>query len=68
MFGRIRKGDYVLITDNTQEEYLQIGQVITVQHYTCSDDVMFYRVQFIDKICEYTDSLKDKCKVIKFER
>lgn len=65
---RIREGDYILITNKNEEKYLQIGEVIKIQNYPCSDDVLFYRVQFVDEIYDYTYSLENICKVLMVER
>ena len=68
MFRRIRKGDCILITDNTQERYLQIGRVIEVKNYPHSDDVQLYRVEFTDKIYDYDYNLEVICRVLMLER
>lgn len=68
MYRRIRERDFILITDNTQEKYLQIGQVIEVKNYPRSDDVQLYRVKFTDRICEYDCNLENICKVLMLER
>lgn len=67
MTRRLRERDYILITDVMRDRYLQIGKVIKVQNYPHSDDIQLYRVQFIDSICEYDDSLEDKCRVLMFK-
>ena len=67
MMRRIREGDYILITNKNEEKYLQIGEVIKIQNYPRSDDVLFYRVQFVDEIYDYTYSLEKICKVLMVE-
>lgn len=68
MRKRIKRKDYILITDDTQDRYLQIGEVIEVQNYPHSDDVQLYRVKFIDEVVEYKYTLEDECKVLMLER
>lgn len=68
MVRRIRERDFILITDNNQEKYLQIGQVINIRNYPRSNDVQFYRVQFADEVCEYDYTLENICKVLMLER
>lgn len=68
MYRRVRERDFILITDHTQEKYLQIGRVIEVKNYPHSDDVQLYRVEFADRICEYDYNLEDICRVLMLER
>ena len=68
MYRRIRERDFILITDNTQEKYLQIGRVIEIKNYPHSDDVQLYRVEFTDGIYDYDYNLEDICRVLMLER
>ena len=65
---RIKEKDYILITDNGSSEYLQIGEVIDIEYFPHSDDVKTYKVQFIDKIYEYDNTLEYTCKILMIER
>jgi hypothetical protein len=68
MRKRIRRGDYILVTDDMSSRYLQIGEVIEIKYYPHSDDVMIYRVRFNDDVHEYGYSFEDSCKVLMVER
>ena len=68
MFRRIRENDFILITDSSEDRFLQIGKVIEVQNYPHSDNVQLYRVQFVDEVCEYNYNLEYICKVLMLER
>ena len=67
MQRRMRERDLIIITDNNDGKYLQIGQIIEIQNYPHSDDVDYYRVQFANEIREYR-YLENICKVLMAER
>lgn len=68
MMSKIREGDYILITDEYHDRYLEIGKVIEVKNYPHSDDVNFYRVKHAIGCETYTYELEDMCKVLMFKR
>ena len=68
MRRQIREGDYILMTSNLSSHYLQIGEVIEVENYPHSNDVLLYRIRFNDTIMEYSYEIEDDLKVLMFER
>lgn len=70
MNGRIiNEGDYILITDSSDDFYLRIGEVRScLQHY----EIENYEVKFHDSLKDefvhvtYGHDLLDKCKVLSF--
>lgn len=68
MRRRIRRGDYILVTNDISSRYLQIGEVIEIKYYPHSDDVMSYKIQFSDTVAEYGYDFEDSCKVLMVDR
>jgi hypothetical protein len=68
MKRQIEQGDYILIIDDKDYRYLQIGEVVEVQFYSHSNDVESYRIKFNDNIVVYDYNLEDDCKVLMLER
>ena len=64
MHKKIKEKDFILIIDDTEEKYLQIGEVIEVKNYPHSDDVMNYIVRFKDEICKYDYDLEYISRVL----
>ena len=65
----IREGDYILIVDEHDNKYLQIGEVVGIEYFAYSSDVRRYLVRFSDaSIIEYTYELKSSSKILMFER
>lgn len=61
-------GDYVLMISKLSSHYLQIGEIIEIEYYPNSDDVLLYRIQFEDTIAEYSYEVANNLKVLIFEK
>ena len=68
MRKQIRQDDYILITNDKDYRYLQIGKIVEVEYYSHSNDVESYKVQFNDNIVVYDYNLEDDCRVLMLER
>lgn len=61
-------GDYVLMASKLSSHYLQIGEIIEIEYYPSSDEVLLYRIQFEDTIVEYGYEITNSLKVLMFEK
>lgn len=64
----LAEGDYVLMVSKLSSHYLQIGEIIEIEYYPSSDDVLLYRIQFEDTIAEYGYEVASSLKVLVFEK
>lgn len=64
----LAEGDCVLMTNSISTHYLQIGEIIEIEYYPSSDDVLLYRIQFEDTIVEYGYEVTNSLKVLMFEK
>ncbi len=69
----INEGDFILITDTSEDYYLEIGEVIDAE-IDFNGEPELYKVRFghnyetsVDKIEEYRYDLPEKCRVLLFE-
>ena len=64
----LTEGDYVFMTSKLSSHYLQIGEIIEIEYYPNSDNVLLYRIQFEDTIAEYGYEVANNLKVLMFEK
>ena len=64
----LTEGDYVLMISKSSSHYLQIGEIIEIEYYPNSDNVLLYRIQFEDTIAEYSYEVANNLKVLMFEK
>ena len=69
----IKKGDYILITDQFDEYFLKIGEVIGIEQYL-DGDIKEYTIMFgynyetsQSKFGWYSYDLPERCRVLTFE-
>lgn len=63
----LAEGDYVLMASKSSSHYLQIGEIMEIEYYPSSDDVLLYRIQFEDTISEYGYEVANSLKVLSFK-
>lgn len=64
----LTEGDYVLMVNKLSSHYLQIGEIVEIEHYPNSEDVLLYRILFEDNIAEYGYKVINDLKVLMFEK
>lgn len=66
--SRIRMGDYILVTCESHERYLQIGEVVDIDYYAYDDCIYSIKVRFIDGVDEYDWHFEDCYRRLILER